>query len=158
MAAMANGRGPPHGRNARYYTARCPPVDCTAHRPPRCPARRLVAVALLGLFVTVQQAKLPSFDGSAIAYNLRHLDGDAQAFPLCHLRGGPDPIGILAPAVAALAALAAWVLARPSPAAPTPGRSPPPVAAEPPARSPARTGDGENPQLTGLTSRRGGRW
>jgi hypothetical protein len=80
-----------------------------------------------------RHAYVHTFGGSAIAYNLRHLDGDIRAFPLHHFRGGPDPIGILALAVAVLASLAAWALARPSPTAPAPGRSPPPVAAEPPA-------------------------
>jgi hypothetical protein len=80
-------------------------------------------------------ALVHSFGSSAIAYNLRHLDGDGDTrpFTLRHFRGGPDPIGILALAVAVLAALAAWALARPSPTVPAPGRSPPPVAAEPPA-------------------------
>jgi 4-amino-4-deoxy-L-arabinose transferase-like glycosyltransferase len=80
-----------------------------------------------------QHAYVHSFGASAIAYNLRHLDGDVRAFPLHHYRGGPDPIGILAPALAALAALAAWALARPSAIASAPGRSPPPAAVEPPA-------------------------
>jgi hypothetical protein len=77
-----------------------------------------------------EHAYVHSFGGSAIAYNLRHLDGDVRLFPLNHFRGGPDPVGILSLATAVLASLAAWVLARPSPA---PGRSPPPAAAEPPA-------------------------
>jgi hypothetical protein len=80
-----------------------------------------------------RHAYVHSLGGSAIAYNLRHLDGDVRPFPLNHFRGGPDPIGILALAVAVLASLAAWAHARPSPTAPAPGRSPPPVAAEPPA-------------------------
>ncbi|HWD46377.1 MAG TPA: hypothetical protein VHM23_22175 [Actinomycetota bacterium] len=80
-----------------------------------------------------RHAYFHSLGGSAIAYNLRHLDGDVRPFPLNHFRGGPDPIGILALAVAVLASLAAWAYARPSPTAPAPGRSPPPVAAEPPA-------------------------
>jgi hypothetical protein len=78
-----------------------------------------------------QRAYIHSFGGSAVAYNLRHLDGDVRPWPLTHFRGGPDPIGILALATAALGTLAAWALARPGPVAP--GRSPPSAAAEPPA-------------------------
>ena len=74
-----------------------------------------------------------SFGGSAIAYNLRHLADNDRQFPLYHFRGGPDPVGILALAVAVAATLAAVVLARPEPAAPAPARSPPTDAAEPPA-------------------------
>jgi hypothetical protein len=76
-----------------------------------------------------EHAYVHGFGGSAIAYNLRHLHNNEREFPLYHFRGGPDPIGILALAVAVLAALAALVLARPEPAAPAPGRSPPTTAA-----------------------------
>jgi hypothetical protein len=68
-----------------------------------------------------------TFSNSAIAYNLRHLDGDVRPFTLVHFSGGPDPIGIAALTVAALAALAAWLLATPHPVPPTPARSPPGV-------------------------------
>ena len=65
---------------------------------------------------------------SAIAYNLRHLDGDVRPWTLVHFRGGPDPIGILALAMAVLASLGAWALARPDPA-PREPRSPSPAPA-----------------------------
>jgi hypothetical protein len=88
-----------------------------------------------------RHAYVHSFANSAIAYNLRHLDGDVRPFPLVHFRGGPDPIGVAALTLAALATLAAWQLARPHPAPPQPGRSPPAPTAEPreaPYRSSAR--------------------
>jgi hypothetical protein len=50
---------------------------------------------------------------SPITYNLHHLGGDIRPWPLIHWRGGPDLVGILALATAVLAALAAWLLARP---------------------------------------------
>jgi 4-amino-4-deoxy-L-arabinose transferase-like glycosyltransferase len=52
---------------------------------------------------------------SPITYNLQHLGGDIRPWPLIHWSGGPDLAGILAPAVAVLATLAAWLLARPDP-------------------------------------------
>jgi 4-amino-4-deoxy-L-arabinose transferase-like glycosyltransferase len=52
---------------------------------------------------------------SPITYNLHHLGGDIRPWPLIHWRGGPDLVGILALATAVLAALAAWLLARPDP-------------------------------------------
>jgi hypothetical protein len=68
-----------------------------------------------------QHAYVHSLEGSAIAYNLRHLDGDVRAFPLHHWANGPHPIGVLSLAVAVLATLAAWRLARPPPDAAAPG-------------------------------------
>jgi len=76
-----------------------------------------------------RHAYVHTFRDSAIAYNLRHLDGDIRPWPLVHFSGGPDPIGILALATAVLAAVAAWVLARPDPA-PREPRSPTPTPAE----------------------------
>ena len=76
-----------------------------------------------------RHAYVHTFGGSAIAYNLRHLDGDVRPWTLVHFRGGPDPIGILALATAVLATLAAWILARPDPA-PREPRSPTPTPAE----------------------------
>jgi hypothetical protein len=73
-------------------------------------------------------AYVHSVGGSAIAYNLRHLADNEREFPLFHFRGGPDPAGILGLAAAVLAALAAWVVARPDPAAREPrSRSPAPA-------------------------------
>ena len=40
-----------------------------------------------------RHAYVHTFGGSAIAYNLRHLDGDVRPWTLVHFRGGPDPIG-----------------------------------------------------------------
>jgi hypothetical protein len=73
-------------------------------------------------------AYVHTFGGSAIAYNLRHLDGDVRPWTLVHFRGGPDPIGVLALATAVLSSLGAWALARPDPApqalpSPTPARA-----------------------------------
>ena len=76
-----------------------------------------------------RHAYVHTFRDSAIAYNLRHLDGDIRPWPLVHFKGGPDPIGILALATAVLAAVAAWVLARPDPA-PREPPSPTPTPAE----------------------------
>jgi hypothetical protein len=75
-----------------------------------------------------RHAYVHTFGGSAIAYNLRHLDGDVRPWTLVHFRGGPDPIGILALATAVLASLGAWALARPDPA-PREPRSPSPAPA-----------------------------
>ena len=76
-----------------------------------------------------RHAYVHTFRDSAIAYNLGHLDGDIRPWPLVHFQGGPDPIGILALAAAVLAAVAAWVLARPDPA-PREPRSPTPAEGE----------------------------
>jgi hypothetical protein len=76
-----------------------------------------------------RHAYVYTFRDSAIAYNLRHLDGDIRPWPLVHFKGGPDPIGVLALATAVLAAVAAWVLARPDPALREP-RSPTPAEGE----------------------------
>jgi 4-amino-4-deoxy-L-arabinose transferase-like glycosyltransferase len=67
-----------------------------------------------------------TFGGSAIAYNLRHLDGDVRAFPLHHFRGGPDPIGVGSLILAVLVVTAAWLLATPGPSPPTPQDPAPP--------------------------------
>jgi hypothetical protein len=77
-------------------------------------------------------AYVHSFGGSAIAYNLQHLADNKREFPLFHFRGGPDPAGLLGLAVAVLAALAAWVAARPHPA-PREPQSGSPAHAEAPA-------------------------
>ena len=75
-----------------------------------------------------RHAYVHTFGGSAIAYNLRHLDHDIRPWPLVHFHGGPDPVGILALATAVLASVAAWVLARPDPEPGKPrSRSPAPA-------------------------------
>jgi hypothetical protein len=61
-----------------------------------------------------------TFGGSAIAYNLRHLDADFRPFPLRHFRGGPSAIGIGSLVLAILIATAAWLLATPGPSPPKP--------------------------------------
>jgi hypothetical protein len=88
-----------------------------------------------------RHAYVHTFSGSAIAFNLRHLDLNVREFPLYHFRGGPDPVGILGLVVAVLAALTGWFLARPAPTAPTPGRSPPdPGSQDPTSPEPTRAG------------------
>jgi hypothetical protein len=94
-----------------------------------------------------QHAFVHTFGGSAIAYNLRHLDGDFRSFPLHHFRGGPQPIGVAALTLAVLVALAAWLLATPGgPAPPEPGLPTPPERGisdpDPTGAEPTRSGAG----------------
>lgn len=66
-------------------------------------------------------AYFSSFGGNSIAYNLKRVTTPHEtATALVHFRGGPEPIGIVALAVAALAPLTAWILAGEQRRAPLP--------------------------------------
>jgi hypothetical protein len=81
-----------------------------AVRPPA--DLRLEGAALRDYRVERRDAYWYSFDGNAIATNLRHVTHDNRLFPLTHFRGGAEPIGLIGLAAAGLAPLAAWVLGR----------------------------------------------